>query len=275
MSNPVFKPEQAAKYYDDASISTFYEHCWGGDDIHIGRYATGNETVKEASAAMTRHLLDCAGIEPGQEVLEIACGFGGTLRALARLGCRVRGIDISENCVDHARKNSRDAGLDDRIDVAVGDFHDIDSDPGAWDAVVCQEAIIHSYDRPRVFTEAYRVLRPGGVFAVSDIVTGEDADVAKVEAAFERIGASADATVHDYAAMAESAGFVLEHVEERQGDIRTHYDKLADQLAQPGIGIDAEAVARIAKSVSNWRAALAGGDISWACFVARKPVEAS
>ena len=50
------------------------------------------------------------------------CGFGGTLRTLARMGCSVKGIDISENCVDHARAAAEETGLDDRIDVAVGDL---------------------------------------------------------------------------------------------------------------------------------------------------------
>lgn len=271
MSDTVFDTAQAADYYDDAGVSEFYEQCWGGEDIHIGLYATGQETVAEASAAMTQHLLQCAGISPGDRVLDIACGFGGTLRALASLGCPAKGIDISSNCVDHARKANKEAGLDDRIEVAIGDFHNIDSAPDTWDAVICQEAIIHSPDREKVFAEVYRILRPGGVFAVSDILTGEQADISKVEAAFARIGASADATARDYQRMAEEAGLVIEHVEERPGDIRTHYDKLADQLGQPGIELDAESAASISRSISRWQAALAGGDITWACFVARKP----
>ena len=272
MSDTAFDTGKTADYYDDASVSDFYEQCWGGEDIHIGLYATGEETVAEASAAMTRHLLECAGIEPDMKVLDIACGFGGTLRTLSRLGCRVSGRDISKNCVEHAREANRKAGLDDRIEVAVGDFHNIDSAPDSWDAVICQEAIIHSPDRQKVFDEACRILRPGGVFAVSDIVTGDEADISKVEAAFARIGASADATIQDYRSMAEAAGFVVEHVEERPDDIRTHYDKLADQLSRPDIGIDTEAVASISKSITRWREALAGRDISWGCLVARKPI---
>jgi 2-polyprenyl-3-methyl-5-hydroxy-6-metoxy-1,4-benzoquinol methylase len=219
---------------------------------------------------MTRHLLDCAGIDAGGQVLDIACGFGGTLRTLARQGCQVKGIDISENCVDHARKSNEEAGLADRIEVAIGDFHSIDSAPGTWDAVICQEAIIHSPDRPQVFAEVHRILRPGGVFAFSDIVTGEEADTSKVEAAFARLGASADATIGTYQAMAEAAGLEIVHAEERLSDIRTHYDKLADQLGKPGSGLDAEALAAISRSISYWQAALSGGDITWACFVARK-----
>lgn len=52
MSNAIFDAEKAAEYYDDTNISVFYEQCWGGEDIHIGLYATGEETVANAPAAM-------------------------------------------------------------------------------------------------------------------------------------------------------------------------------------------------------------------------------
>jgi len=272
MSKAIFEAEETAAYYDDATISEFYQQCWGGEDIHIGRYATGNESVAAASSAMTRHLLERAGISAGDRVLDIACGFGGTLRTLAHLGCQVKGIDISKSCVAHARNANAEAGLDERIEVTVGDFHCIDSAPDSWDAVVCQEAIIHSPDRPRVFSEASKVLRPGGVFAFSDILTGEKADISMVEAAFARLGASAGATIGDYQKMARGSGLEVSHAEERLEDIRTHYDKLAGRLAEPVAGLDDDAVAAIAKSISRWQTALAEGHITWACFVARKPL---
>jgi 2-polyprenyl-3-methyl-5-hydroxy-6-metoxy-1,4-benzoquinol methylase len=204
MPKDVFDSGQAAAYYDNAAVSRFYETCWGGADIHIGRYVTGRETVAEASTAMTQYLIDQAGIKADQRVLDIACGFGGTLRTLARMGCKAKGIDISQNCVDHARADGDEAGLGDLIDVTIGDFHSIDSQPDSWDAVICQEAIIHSPDRQKVFTEVFRVLRPGGTFAFSDILTGEGADTAMVEAAFARLGASVGATVGDYENMARA-----------------------------------------------------------------------
>jgi hypothetical protein len=61
-------------------------------------------------------------------------------------------------------------------------------------------------------------------------------------------------------------------VEERPGDITTHYDKLAQQLEQPIAGLDADARASISQSIARWQAALAGGHITWACFVATRPV---
>ena len=92
-----------------------------------------------------------------------------------------------------------------------------------------------------------------------------------VEAAFARLGVSAGATISDYQEMTRAAGFEVSHVEERLGDIKTHYDKLAAELTRPVIGLDVDTLASIAKSISRWQAACAKGYISWACFIARKP----
>jgi len=271
MTSEVFDAAGAGAYYDSESVSTFYRSCWGGVDIHIGHYETGRETVGEASAAMTRLLLDRAGIGAGDQVLDISCGFGGTLQTLAQMGCEVRGIDIAEHSVEIAREKNAADGLGDRVQVDVGDFHNIDSADSVWDAAICQESVIHSPDRPKVFQEVFRVLRPGGVFAFSDILTADKADMAMVEAAFTRLGAAPGATVQDYVDMAEAAGFNVALAEARPEDIRTHYDKLAEALETPVVGLDPDAQAAIAGSISRWRAALAGGHITWACFVAAKP----
>jgi sarcosine/dimethylglycine N-methyltransferase len=262
----------AAAYYDDKDIFDFYRLCWGGSDIHIGRYDTGDETVAEASAAMTRHLLELAGVAAGDRALDIACGFGGTLRLLAGLGCRAAGIDISRRCVAQARSANAAAGLAEAITVDEGDFHAIDAPPDNWDVCICQESLIHSPDRPRVFSEVFRVLRPGGVFVFSDILTAPGADLASVDAAFARLGVRAGATPDDYTTMATGAGFVVDHVETRPADIKTHYAKLAGQLAVPVAGLAPAAAERIAGNIAKWQQALDQGEITWACFRARKPV---
>ena len=77
--------------------------------------------------------------------------------------------------------------------------------------------------------------------------------------------------MNDYRQMARAAGFEVLHVEERQHDIRTHYDRLAARLTKPVMGLEADAVASISQSIARWRAALSNGDITWACFVAGKP----
>ncbi len=272
MSRTSANASAAAEYYDAADTSAFYRLCWGGSDIHIGRYETGRESVADASVTMTQRLLGLAGFQAGDRVLDLACGFGGTLVQLARLGCHAAGMDISQTCVTQARRTLSEAALADSVSVTEGDFHDIDSAPGVWDGVVCQEAIIHSADRARVFSEAYRVLRAGGVFAVSDIMTSDGADPAMVAPAFERLGVKTFATPGDYAAMARAAGFFIEHSEENPSDIKTHYAKLAQALSPPPAGLAPEAAHRIATSLGHWRKAIAGGHVTWGCLILRKTV---
>jgi cyclopropane fatty-acyl-phospholipid synthase-like methyltransferase len=262
--------EAAAAYYDNPDIARFYRICWGGSDVHVGLYKTGNETIAEASAAMTRHLLSLSQVGPGDRVLDIGCGYGGTLRILAGLGCRPSGIDFSERCVEEAIRLNKEAGFEDSINVEFGDFHKINSCSGIWDAVFCQESLIHSTDKLKVFSEVYRVLRPGGVFAFSDILTGENADIPMVEAAFARLGVEAGVTGQHYRDMAREVGFEVERFEERLEDIKTHYAKLAEMLTRPIEGLDPKVVVEISQSISLWEAALAKGHITWACFIARK-----
>ena len=64
----------AAAYYNDPNVTNFYRLCWGGSDIHIGKYATGDESVAVASTAMTQHLLELAKVKQGEKVIDIACG---------------------------------------------------------------------------------------------------------------------------------------------------------------------------------------------------------
>lgn len=271
MTNLETHVQAAAAYYDECDVSKFYRLYWGGSDIHIGRYDSGNETIAEASAAMTRYLLELAGVSAGDRVLDIACGYGGTLRMLAKLGCRATGIDVSKVCVNEACRANEEEGFADKIVVEIGDFHAIESEAETWDAVICQESLIHSTDRPQVFSEVYRVLRNGGVFAFSDILTAEGADIRLVETAFARLGAKAGATPGDYRNMAIGAGFEITHAEERLKDIRVHYAKLAESLSKPVEGLDTNAAAQIAKNIAHWQAALADGYITWSCFIARKP----
>jgi SAM-dependent methyltransferase len=261
---------KTATYYDNETVARFYQELWGGADIHIGLYQTGNETIAQASEAMTRRLLRLAGASSGQSALDIACGYGGTLRILAEIGCRASGIDISKVCVARARQLNASAGLGDKIDVAEGDYHDIDRVSGSLDLVICQEAIIHSMDRPAVFREVFRILRPSGVFAISDIVPAETGDSEIAATAFSRLGARADATPKRYRNMAESAGFGVDYFEERPTDIRTHYDKLAEELERPELQHDPKMTA-IRESISTWQRALEGGHITWISAVGRKP----
>jgi len=244
----------------------------GGEAIHIGRYDRGDESVGDASAAMTDHLISLAGITAGQDVIDIACDVGGTVGKLAARGCTVTGIDISENEIAVARDRLGSDIASGRVALEVEDFHKLDCPADRFDVAICQEPIIHSHDRVRVFGEIFRVLKPGGVFVYSDILTAAGADLSAVQMAFNRLRAAAGATPDDYQAMAEGAGFETLHREERPEDIRNHYQKLEARLDSLRGEVSAEFFESVSRSIVAWRRAEEAGHITSACFLSRKPV---
>lgn len=109
-------------------------------------------------------------------VLEVASGSGGPARYLAgRVGCRVIGIDASEEGVATATRDAAEANLDRRLSFQRADANaPLPFDADSFDAVVCIDAMNHFPDRLEVLREWRRVLRPGrrAVFTDPVVITG-------------------------------------------------------------------------------------------------------
>jgi len=85
-------------------------------------------TLEEAQAAKKRHIARKLMIEPGMEILDIGCGWGGMALTLAReYGARVTGVTLSENQLATARDRADRAGLADRITFHLKDYRDLDA----------------------------------------------------------------------------------------------------------------------------------------------------
>ncbi|WP_322817748.1 methyltransferase domain-containing protein [Tepidiforma sp.] len=121
----------------------------------------------------TRELAQLARIGPDDTVLDLGCGLGGPARVLAaEYGCTVAGIDLSPEFIRSAVLLSEACGLGDRVAFTVGDATDLPFEDGSFDVVFTEHAAMNIADRRRLWSEAFRVLRPGGRFAFFDIVRG-------------------------------------------------------------------------------------------------------
>lgn len=102
-------------------------------------------------------------------VLDLGSGLGGPARYLAeRYGCRVEGVDLSGDFVAAANALSARLGLSELVHCRVGDVLDLPYDAESFDLVWTQHVAMNVADRERLYSEAARVLRPGGLLAIHD-----------------------------------------------------------------------------------------------------------
>ncbi len=120
--------------------------------------------------------VELAGIVPldaGTRVLDVGSGLGGPSRYLAStFGCRVSGIDLSAAFVDAARYLAQRCGLDAQVDYRCADALALPFGDGEFDVAWTQHVAMNIADRDALYREVARVLRPGGHFAVFDVIAG-------------------------------------------------------------------------------------------------------
>jgi ubiquinone/menaquinone biosynthesis C-methylase UbiE len=119
-------------------------------------------------------------------ILDVACGPGVVTAALAERAETVTAFDATPAMLEQARKRCEEAGLRNVI-FEHGVAESLPFEPGAFDGVVTRLALHHFVDPNPVLAEMFRVLRPGGVAVIADVVVSEDAAKAKLQNAIEII----------------------------------------------------------------------------------------
>ena len=111
----------------------------------------------------------------GRRVLDIGCGTGGPAILLAReYRANVVGIDVEPQLLERARVLASKAGVS--VDWRLAAPGPLAFTANSFDAVFSKDALIHIPDKPALFAEILRVLKPGGMFAASDWLAGEGAE---------------------------------------------------------------------------------------------------
>lgn len=126
----------------------------------------------------TVELAEMARIEAGERVIDIGSGLGGPSRYLAAtFGCRVHGVDLSPSFVEAATYLAKRAGLDDRLTYECADATRLQHADVGFDLAWTQHVAMNIEDRLGFYSAVFDLLRPGGRFAVYDVVAAEDASV--------------------------------------------------------------------------------------------------
>lgn len=159
---------------EDSEISLAF-----GKHVHWGLFPDPDMSLVTASdygraaEAMCLKMIQLAGISNGDSVLDIGCGFGGTVSCLNERysPIEVAGLNIDINQLRSAAKAIKPRSGN-QIQFLVADAARMPLADGAVDCALCVESIFH-FDRPRFIEEVSRLLRHGGSLVVSDFVPDE------------------------------------------------------------------------------------------------------
>jgi len=149
--------------YGDAMVEAL-ELVWGAGFLSPG----GPEEVARIIAG-----LDLKGLS----ILDIGCGVGGIdfLLIEAHGAGRVVGVDVEAANITRARDEAERRGLTGRVEFAAVAPGSLPLPDGSFDVVFSKDAIIHIPDKEALFRDVFRLLVPGGWFAASDWLRGDDA----------------------------------------------------------------------------------------------------
>lgn len=186
---------------DPTSVTT--AELAGVDEFHI--------RGREATLALARSM----GVTADTSVLDIGSGLGGAARALAEaFGCHVTGLDLTPSFCAAATELSRWTGLDASTSFRVGDACALPFDDDSFDAAITIHAAMNIPDKPAVYREARRVVRPGGMFVAYDVLQGEGGEVHYPVPWARDASISHLATPEEMRAMLVAAGFeILEEID--------------------------------------------------------------
>ncbi|HEU5350400.1 MAG TPA: arsenite methyltransferase [Terracidiphilus sp.] len=177
----------------------------------------------------------------GETVLDLGSGGGiDVLLSARRVGPsgKAYGLDMTDEMLSLARQNQRQAGVE-NVEFLKGEMENIPLQDGSVDVVISNCVINLSTDKGRVLCEAFRVLRPGGRFAVSDVVARGDVPEPVRRSMALWVGCIAGALEeNEYRAMLTAAGFDGISIE----PTRVYEVKDARKFLQDA-GVDVDAIA--------------------------------
>jgi len=267
---------KAEEYYDSTEADEFYKNFWGGEDIHIGLYATPDENI---AAASRRTVSTMAGqlnaLGTHSRVIDLGAGYGGSARYLAsHFGCHVDCLNLSRTQNALNRQKNLAAGLTGLIDVVHGSFEDIPASGPLYDVAWSQDAILHSGHRTRVLDEIARVLKPGGHLIFTDPMQADDCPDGVLQTILDRIHLETLGSFVFYREELAIRGFQKISVQPMLSQLGTHYARIGKELHDrydEAIELSGQTyVDNMLRGLGHWVAGADQGYLAWGIMHFRK-----
>ncbi len=229
-----------------------------------------------AGIESTMALLDQLQIDPGMVVYDLGCGIGGTARHIVhRYGAQVEGVDLTEEYVETGRALNQRLGLSDAITLHQGSVLSLPWQAGSADLVTMFHVGMNVADKAALFAQVAQVLKPGGHFALFDVMRGENGDDLVFPLPWSGTPETSHVDAPDaYIGAAHDAG--LENVARRdRTEFAQHYfDRVFQAMAANGaapVGIHLLMSGDPGQKLRNYVANLTSGRVTPTELIFRKP----
>lgn len=232
-----------------------------GDEMHLGWLP--------ATAALAKDL----GLARGTHVLDVGSGLGGPARYFAEAHkCRVSGIDLTEEFVQVATELTRRCGLSDLVSFRQGSALDLPFDAGTFDAATLIHVGMNISDKAKLFENVRRVLKPGGLFCVYDVMRAGEGDLPYPMPWAQTSETSFVETPETYRRLLSAAGFNLEREENRRAfvlDLAREMRAKVEREGLPALNQHALTGPAFRERLANVMATLERGTIAPVEMIAR------
>jgi ubiquinone/menaquinone biosynthesis C-methylase UbiE len=183
----------------------------------------------------TLELAEQMNLRPDSHVLDIGSGLGGAARALAETyGCRLTGVDLTEAFCDAANVLSGWLRLGERVVFQQGDATRLPFADDHFDAALTIHAAMNIAAKREMYEEARRVVKPGGMFAVYDVLQGEGGEVLFPVPWAREPSISHLATPEEMRSLLIDAGFKILEVQDSTDESQRFFERMLEQFAQSG-----------------------------------------
>jgi len=229
-----------------------YEYGWG-QSFHFCRFAYG-EPFYQAIARHEHYLAAKIGIKDGDKVLDVGCGVGGPAREIAKFtGAHITGLNNNDYQIERATRYAKKEGLAKQLKFVKGDFMQMSFPENSFDAVYAIEATVHAPSLEGVYSQIFRVLKPGGVFGVYEWLMTDNYDNDNQHHREIRLGIEQGDGISNMVKISEgiaaikAAGFELELHEDlaKRPDATPWYYPLAGDFSMMGSVWDFPTIARM------------------------------